>query len=140
LVLAGLVVLVVVLATLSGLPSARPRVITPSVRVARAGEPPRARPIVVQAPNSAAAAVQPAPGKAVTRWTIEWANVRQGRGLEAAVVRILEPGLPIQVSDRQEGWWAAYLEGRLIGYVAGALLSDQPPADVPLEQVPHDGD
>ena len=62
-----------------------------------------------------------------TKWTLDWANVRQGRALEAPVVRVLRPGAPVQVSDRQLGWWALYLDGRMAGYVAGSVLGDRPP-------------
>jgi hypothetical protein len=62
-----------------------------------------------------------------TKWTLDWANVRESRALEAPVVGILRPGAPVQVTDRQQGWWALFLDGRVVGYVAGSLLADQPP-------------
>lgn len=62
-----------------------------------------------------------------TKWTLDWANVREGRALEAPVVRVLRPGASVQVRDRQLGWWALYLDGRVVGYVAGSVLGDQPP-------------
>jgi hypothetical protein len=62
-----------------------------------------------------------------TKWTLDWANVRQDRALEAPVVRVLRPGASVQVTDRQLGWWALYLDGRIVGYVAGSVLGDQPP-------------
>lgn len=62
-----------------------------------------------------------------TRWTNDWANVRERRELEAPVVRVLRPASAVQVSDRQMGWWALYLDGRMVGYVAGSLLNDRPP-------------
>lgn len=64
-----------------------------------------------------------------TRWTLDWANVREGRGLETRVVRVLRPGSSVRVTDRQAGWWALYANGRVVGYVAGSLLSDQPPPE-----------
>src|SRR5574341_292059 len=64
-----------------------------------------------------------------TRWTLDWANVREGRALGTRVVRVLRPGSSVQVMDRQAGWWALYTDGRVIGYVAGSLLGDQPPPE-----------
>lgn len=72
-----------------------------------------------------------------TRWTLDWANVREGRALGTRVVRVLRPGLSVQVSDRQAGWWALYADGRVVGYVAGSVLGDQPPPERPqTERVP----
>lgn len=62
-----------------------------------------------------------------TKWTLDWANVREGRALGTRVVRVLRPGSPVRVTDRQAGWWAFYVDGRVVGYVAGSLLADQPP-------------
>ena len=62
-----------------------------------------------------------------TKWTLDWANVRERRELQAPVVRVLRPGASVQVNDRQLGWWALYLDGRMVGYVAGSVLGDQPP-------------
>ena len=66
-----------------------------------------------------------------TRWTLDWANVREGRALGTRVVRVLRPGSSIQVADRQAGWWALYIDGQAVGYVAGSVLGDQPPPDRP---------
>lgn len=71
---------------------------------------------------------QAPPAGAVTKWALDWANVREGRSLEAAVVHVLRPGEQVLVGDRQDGWWAVYQESRLLGYVAGSVLGDQPPA------------
>jgi hypothetical protein len=35
------------------------------------------------------------------------------------------------VTDRQQGWWALYLGGHVVGYVAGSVLGDQPPVVTP---------
>ncbi|MBI2614182.1 MAG: zinc-ribbon domain-containing protein [Gemmatimonadetes bacterium] len=105
---------------------------TPAAPVARS-EPQQTRAV-------AAAAAAPAPELAAstssldtvateTRWTLDWANVREGRGLETRVVRVLRPGSSVRVTDRQAGWWALYANGRVVGYVAGSLLSDQPPPE-----------
>ncbi len=64
-----------------------------------------------------------------TKWTLDWANVREGRALGTRVVRVLRPGSSVQVTDRQAGWWALYMDGRVVGYVAGSLLGDHPPPE-----------
>lgn len=96
--------------------------------------PPSAAPVAPAAPSVPlhAPARAPAESSAVavptqTRWTQDWANVRERRELQAPVVRVLRPGATVQVTDRQLGWWAVYLDGRMVGYVAGSVLSDQPP-------------
>jgi hypothetical protein len=72
-----------------------------------------------------------------TRWIVDWANVREGRALGTRVIRVLRPGSSVQVTDRQAGWWALYADGRVVGYVAGSLLSEQAPLDRPPgERVP----
>ena len=48
------------------------------------------------------------PAGAVTKWTLDWANVREGRALGTAVVHVLPPGVAVLVGDRQSGWWAGY--------------------------------
>jgi hypothetical protein len=68
---------------------------------------------------------------AVTRWTLDWANVREGRALGTAVVHVLHPGESVLVGDRESGWWAVYQQSKVLGYVAGSLLSDQPPSEAP---------
>lgn len=91
-------------------------------------------PAPVRSPaETAAPASAPAPADSAgteAKWTLDWVNVREGRGLEAPVVRVLRPGSPVRVSDRQVGWWALHLDGRVVGYVAGSVLGDQPPATV----------
>lgn len=64
-----------------------------------------------------------------TRWTLDWANVREGRALGTRVVRVLRPGSTVQVTDRQAGWWALYADGQVVGYVAGSVLGDRPPSE-----------
>ena len=71
---------------------------------------------------------QPAPGGTVTKWALDWANVREGRALGTPVVHILHPGEQVLVGDREAGWWAVYQESRVLGYVAASLLGDQPPS------------
>jgi len=93
-------------------------------------------PMLTSPPRPAPAAHAQAsslPGGAVssaatqTRWTLDWANVRQARALDAAVVRVIKPCVAVQVSDRVSGWWGVYLEGQFIGYIAGSLLGTSPP-------------
>lgn len=62
----------------------------------------------------------------VVRWTGEWANVRADRTIESEVVRVLAPGLEVQVGDMQRGWWALYADGALIGYIANSVLRTEP--------------
>ena len=62
-----------------------------------------------------------------TKWTSTWVNVRQGQGGNTAVVEILKPGQPVEVSNLQGGWWSVQRDGRHIGYVANALLRDERP-------------
>jgi hypothetical protein len=63
------------------------------------------------------------------KWTVDWANVREGRALGTRVVRVLRPGSSVRVTDRQAGWWALYADGRVVGYVAGSVLADEPPPE-----------
>ncbi len=109
----------------------------PAVHPAQEPPPPR------EAPLSVEPAVGPglaAPAATGTRWTLDWTNVRQARALDAPVVRVLKPGTGVQVGDRVNGWWAVYLEGRLVGYAAGSLLAATPPGPRPPDTslaVPH---
>jgi len=70
----------------------------------------------------------------LSKWIVDWANVREGRALGTRVVRVLRPGTSVQVADRQAGWWALYADGHLVGYVAGSLLADQPPESRPDDE------
>jgi ribosomal protein L37E len=69
----------------------------------------------------------PPPARTVTRWTITWTNVREGRGIEYPVIRVLSPGDSVQVAGYALGWWRVYTGGREIGFVATDLLVDRPP-------------
>ena len=82
-------------------------------------------------------ALPPAPAGTVRKWTLDWANVREGRALGTAVVHVLRPGEPVLVGDRQAGWWAVYQESKVLGYVAGSVLGDQPPG--PGAEAPDSG-
>jgi hypothetical protein len=63
----------------------------------------------------------------VTRWTIEWANVRQGRSVETPIVRVLAPGRQVDVAELRDGWWALYEGGTVRGYIANSVLGRRPP-------------
>jgi RNA polymerase subunit RPABC4/transcription elongation factor Spt4 len=96
----------------------------PPVRLAPSVPEPAAAPgAALGAPADSSAAGVPTQ----TKWTLDWANVREGRALETPVVRVLHPGAAVQVTDRQQGWWALYLDGHVVGYVAGSVLGDRPP-------------
>jgi RNA polymerase subunit RPABC4/transcription elongation factor Spt4 len=71
------------------------------------------------------------PAGSVAKWTLDWANVREGRALGTPVIHVLHPGEQVLVGDRQAGWWAVYRESKVFGYVAGSVLSDQPPRPEP---------
>lgn len=64
-----------------------------------------------------------------TRWSIDWVNVREGRGVDNAIVTVLRPGVQVQLADQRGGWWAVYLDGTFVGYASGALFGFEPPAD-----------
>jgi RNA polymerase subunit RPABC4/transcription elongation factor Spt4 len=72
----------------------------------------------------------------VTRWTANWVNVRADRDPDAEILRVLTPGQEVQVADLAQGWWAVYLEGEMIGFVARSLILDQPPGSEPDTAVP----
>lgn len=63
-----------------------------------------------------------------TRWAADWANIREGRSLDAPVVGLVRRGEMVQVANQAEGWWEVYRGGRFLGYVAADLLLTEPPA------------
>ncbi len=69
----------------------------------------------------------PVSAPTITRWTITWANVRDGRSTASDVVRILPPGVSVAVAEPAGGWWRVYERGEPIGFVAIDLLSARPP-------------
>jgi ribosomal protein L37E len=118
------------------IPSSEPAAValTPAVPAEPDTAPPNAAPILVPPPDSAAA--QPAPGQPAegppapdaslrTRWTTEWANVRQDRSISSAVVRVLAPGVQISVGRLRDGWWEYYEDGTVRGYIANSVLAAQ---------------
>jgi RNA polymerase subunit RPABC4/transcription elongation factor Spt4 len=100
-----------------------------------------ARPLVVdaQAPAPSPAATLPAPAAAPppsprvataelqVRWTTEWANVRAERTVASAVIRVLSPGARVAIGDPSGGWWAVYIDGAPVGFIANSLLGPSPP-------------
>lgn len=76
------------------------------------------------------------PPATVRRWTATWVNVREGRGVENAVVTTLDPGVAVDVHDRQGAWWAVVDAGRHLGYVANSVLLPEPPDAVAPEMEP----
>lgn len=70
---------------------------------------------------------QPVAPLTLRRWTITWANVRDGRTTASAIVRVLRPGDSVAVAEPGGGWWRVYERGEPIGYVAIDLLSTQKP-------------
>lgn len=83
---------------------------------------PPVRPPVPPVQNAA-----PQPRDLVTRWTLEWANVRAARSVEATVVQVLPPGRALEVREMRQGWWAVYAEGAVVGYIANSVLTNTPP-------------
>ena len=64
-----------------------------------------------------------------TKWTSEWANVREGRGLTDSILRILTPGQRVEVDSLRARWWLVYLDGQRIGYVHQTVIQDEAPVD-----------
>lgn len=72
----------------------------------------------------------PVPGPAgslVVRWTTNWVNLRRGPGISYTVLDVFRPGTRIEVGRPQGGWWPAYRNGVMVGYVSGSELSTVPP-------------
>ncbi|MBE0592748.1 MAG: zinc-ribbon domain-containing protein, partial [Gemmatimonadales bacterium] len=80
--------------------------------------PPPGRDTVVTAPTSPVVTAQPRriTTSTLNRWSLTWANLREGPGSEYAVVRVLQPGERVQVTDVAQGWWAVYRGAALEGY------------------------
>ena len=84
-----------------------------------------ASPPTVAPPEPAPAPSRRASGE--VKWTNTWVNVRAERSIDAPVVLTLDPAKPVDVDDLNRGWWAAYVDGKHVGYVANSVLSDQRP-------------
>jgi DNA-directed RNA polymerase subunit RPC12/RpoP len=99
----------------------------------------RAAPITAATPDSVAPAAPARPtvrapdalvpraGDLVTRWTLEWANVRAARSMESSVVQVLPPGQAVEVREMRQGWWAVHARGAVVGYIANSVLTTVPP-------------
>lgn len=85
-------------------------------------EAPRAEDVPPRVPPGEAAT----PGT-VVRWTRDWVNLRAGRGVGTLILRVLRPGERLEVGSPQSGWWAVYVDGTVVGYVAGSELTATPP-------------
>lgn len=85
----------------------------------------------VPAPPAAApaspAVSRPMPANLLTRWTVEWANVRAERSVESPIVRVLPPGSTVAVRAMSQGWWEVHADGSHIGYIANSVLTQHPP-------------
>lgn len=93
-------------------------------------------PVTEQPASSATAqprtpAARSNPGSRDTRWSLDWVNIREGRGVASAIVTVLKPGVEVQVADQRGGWWAVYVDGSFVGYASGSLFGVTPPADTP---------
>jgi hypothetical protein len=67
------------------------------------------------------------PIDAEVRWTRTWVNVREDRTVDSPIVLVLNPGVPVEVGNRQGAWWEAHLNGKVVGYMSNAVLSSQEP-------------
>ena len=67
------------------------------------------------------------PRETQTKWTSDWANVREGRGLNTPIVQIISPGQQVEVDSLQGRWWVVLVDGAPIGYVHSSLLQDEAP-------------
>ena len=63
------------------------------------------------------------------RWTRTWVNVREDRTVNSPVVLVLDPGVPVEVGNRQGAWWEAHVDGKVVGYMSNAVLSEEPETD-----------
>ena len=66
-----------------------------------------------------------------TKWTNDWANIREGRGLDTPIVQIISPGQQVEVDSLQGRWWMVMVDGAPIGYVHTSLLQDEEPVSEP---------
>lgn len=102
---------------------------TRAAAATRTTPPPALLPRPVGTPPASPA--QDTPGERVpflvTRWTVDWANIREDRSIESRQVRVLAPGIPIEVGNIRGGWWAVWENGHRLGYVANSVLTTEPP-------------
>ena len=104
---------------------------SPQLPTSTPPEPERAAPAPSPPPQSPRPAERAAPNSAgpptQTKWTTTWVNLRQERGTDALVVRILNPGLAVEVDSLRGRWWTVYENGGAVGYVHNSVLQDNPP-------------
>jgi hypothetical protein len=86
------------------------------------------RPAVDSAPPSG---IQRPVGRVLLRYATTWVNVRAGRSLHAAVVRVLKPGEVVLVDSLRMGWYRVLADGRTLGYAARTHLDAIPPRASP---------
>ena len=63
------------------------------------------------------------------RWTLTWVNVREDRTVASPVVQVLDPGVEVEVGNREGAWWEARVDGHVVGYLSNAVLSLQRPIE-----------
>jgi hypothetical protein len=85
------------------------------------------------APSARAPApeVRPAAGQAGRRYARTWVNVREGRGRDTPVIRVLNPGEAVRVDSLIKGWYRVLVDGLPLGYVHRRQLDAVPPPDRP---------
>ena len=71
----------------------------------------------------------PALRDAETSWTNTWVNVREHRTVSSAVVLVLDPGVRVEVGNKQGAWWEARVDGHVVGYLSNAVLTRQRPLE-----------
>ncbi len=67
------------------------------------------------------------PRESETLWTQTWVNVRERPGTTSTVVKILLPGQPVSVINPDRQWSVVYVDGKRLGYLSVALLTERPP-------------
>jgi hypothetical protein len=60
------------------------------------------------------------------RWATSDANVREGAGTDFDIVATLDRGEEIQVGALENGWYEAYRDDEMIGWVSESVLSGTP--------------
>ena len=73
-------------------------------------------------PSSPTTRPTPPAGELDVRWAGTWINVREGKGTDYPVVRILRPGERVEVTKPERGWRFVYIDGEPIGYADNSLL------------------
>ncbi len=121
----GLTVVVLLVAALLVIPRTADDESRPLPRTLPAAAPPaEVAPPPVETPSAT-------PRDAQTKWTSDWANVREGRGLNTPIMQIISPGLQVEVDSLQGRWWVVLVDGAPIGYVHSSLLQDEEPISEP---------